>query len=60
MRPRHKTNQGQPRVTIQINFVVLESQTIHNKFKGNQPSDFGELRFFMYLPYMAMVAILVM
>ena len=60
--PCHKIGQGQPRVIIWINLVVLEHQMLPTKFQGHQPFDSGEedcLRFLLYM-YMGMAAILVM
>ena len=51
---------GQPRVIIYINFIELTPQMLHTKFQGNQPSGSGEEDFLRFLPYMGMVAILVM
>ena len=33
---------------------------LHTKFRGNRPAGSGEEDFFRFLPYMGMVAILVM
>ena len=35
-------SQGQLKVIIYINFVVLESRILHTKCQGNQPSSSGE------------------
>ena len=40
--------------------VVLEHPMPHTKFQGHWPFDSGENDFLMFLPYMGMVAILVM
>ena len=40
--PPQKIGQGQPRVTICINFVILSNLMLHTKFQGNQPSDSEE------------------
>ena len=40
--------------------VVLEHSMLHTKFQGHWPFDSGEKDFLMFLPYMGMVAILVM
>ena len=40
--------------------VVFEHPMLHNKFQGHWPFDSGEKDFLMLLPYMGMVAILVM
>ena len=54
-----KKGQGQPRVIIWTNLVVLEHPMLHTKFQDHLPFGFGEnsLRF---LSYMSMVATLVM
>ena len=52
--------QGQPRVTIYINFVELESPMLHAKFQDHRSSGSGEEDFLRFLPYMGMAAILVM
>ena len=40
--------------------VVLEHPMLHTKFQGHWPFDSGEKDFLMFLPYMGIVAILVM
>ena len=58
--PCRKKGQGQPRVIIWINLVVLMHTVLHTKFQGHQPFCSGKedlLRFFLY---MGMAAILVM
>ena len=52
--------QGQPRVTIYINFVELESPMLHAKFQDHRTSGSGEEDFLRFLPYMGMAAMLVM
>ena len=51
---------GQHRVIIWINLVVLEHPILHTKFQGHRPFGSGEDDFLRFLPYMGMVAILVM
>ena len=46
-------------VIIYINFVELESLILHAKFQEHRTSGSGE-DFLRFLPYMCMVAILVM
>ena len=58
--PWHKIGQGQPRIIIYINFVVLESQMLHTKFQGNWLSGSGEEDFLRFSTYICMAAILVM
>ena len=57
--PCSKIGQGQARVIIWTNLVVLKHPMLHTKFQGHQPFGSGE-DFFKVLPYMGMVAILVM
>ena len=57
--PCHKVGQGQPRVIIWTNLVVLEHLMLHTKFQGHLPFGSGE-DFKFFLPYMGMAAILVM
>ena len=57
--PCHKTGQGQPRVIIWANLVVLEHPRMHTKIQGHWPFG-GKEGFFRFLPYMGMAAILVM
>ena len=52
--------QGQHSVTIYINFVELESLMLHAKFQDHMTSCFGVEAFKRFLPYMGVVAILVM
>ena len=56
----HKIGQSLHSVIMCAYFVVLESQVLHTKFQGNQPSGSGEEDFLMFLSYMGMVTILVM
>ena len=57
--PSRKIAQGQPRVIIWTNLVVLERPMLHTKFHGHRPFGSGE-DFLRLLPYMGMAAILVM
>ena len=56
----NKISQSHPRVIIYINFVELESPILHAKFHDHRTSGSGEEDFKRFLPYMGMVAILVM
>ena len=58
--PCRKIGQGQPRVIIWINLVVLEHLMMHTNFHGHQPFGSREEDFFLFLPHMGMAAILVM
>ena len=58
--PCRKIGQGQPRVIIWTNLVVLVHPMLHTKFQGHQPFGSGEEDFLRFLPYMSMAAILVM
>ena len=58
--PCRKIGQGQPRVIIWTNLVVLEHPMLHTKFQGHWPFGCGEEDFLRFLPYMGMAAILVM
>ena len=58
--PCRKISQGQPKVIIWINLVVLEHQMPHTKFEGHQPFGSREEDFLRFLPYKGMEAILVM
>ena len=58
--PCRKIGQGQPRVIIWINLVVVEHPMPHTKFQGHRPVGSGEEDFLKFLPYMGMAAILVM
>ena len=58
--PCHKIGQGQPRVIIWINLVVLVHSMLHTKFQGHRPFGSGEEDFLRFLPYTGMVASLVM
>ena len=53
-----KIGQSQPSVIIWANLVVLEHPMMHTKFQGHRPFGSGE-DFWRLLPYMALVAILV-
>ena len=58
--PCHKIGQGHSMVIIWINLVVLEYPMLHTNFQGHQPFGSREDAFLRFLPYMGMVAILVM
>ena len=55
-----KIGQGQPRVIIWTNLVVLEHPMLHTTFQVHRPFDSGKEDLFRFLPYMGMVATLVM
>ena len=55
--PWQKIAQGQPRVTIWTNSVVLCHLMVHTKYQGNQTSGSGDEDFLRFLPYMGIVAI---
>ena len=55
----HKIGQGQPRVIIWTNLVLLKYPMLHLNFQGHRPFGYRE-EFFIFLPYMGMAAILVM
>ena len=57
--PCHKIGQGQPRVIVWTNLVVLEHPMLHKKFQGHQPLGFGEEYFLRFLLYIGMAASLV-
>ena len=52
--------QGQVREIIWITLVVLTYTMLHTKFQGYRSIGSGEEDFLRFLPYMGMVAILVM
>ena len=52
--------QGQPRVTIYINFVELDSLVLPAKIQDHRTSGSGEENFKGFLPYMGVAAIVVM
>ena len=54
--PCCKKSQGQPRVIIWINLVVMEHPMLHTKFQGRRPFGSGEEAFFRFLPYIGMAA----
>ena len=56
---KKKMGQGQPRVAIWTNLVVLSHMLLHTKFPANLHCNSGEEDFLRFLPYMATVAILV-
>ena len=58
--PSCEIGQGQPRVTIYIYSVELESLMLHAKFEDHRTSGSGEEYLQRFLPYMGMAAILVM
>ena len=58
--PCCKIGQGQPRVIIWTNLVVLDHPMLHFKFKGHRPFGSREEDFLKFLSYMGMAAILVM
>ena len=51
---------GQPRVIVWTNLVVLEHPMLHTNFQGHWLFGYREEDFLRFLPYMVMVAILVM
>ena len=55
-----KMGQGQPRVIIWTNLVVLPYTMLHTKFQGHWSIGSGEEDFLRFLPYIGMAAILVM
>ena len=58
--PCHNTGQGYPRDIIWTHLVVLVHLMLHTKFQGHWSFVSGEEDFLRFLPYMGMVAILVM
>ena len=46
IRPCHKKGQGQPRVSVYINFEELTTQMLGTNFRGNQSDGSGEEDFF--------------
>ena len=56
--PCRNIGQGQPRIIMWINLVVLEHPMLHTKFQSHRPFVSGEEDFLMFLPYMGMAAIL--
>ena len=58
--PCRKISQDQPRDIIWINLVVLQHPMLHTKLQGHRPFGSREEDFLRFLPYMGMVAILVM
>ena len=54
-----KIGQGQTRVIIWTNLVVMEHQMLHTKFQGDRPFGSGGKDFLRFLPYMGIAAILV-
>ena len=58
--PCRKIGQGQPRVIIWTNSVLLMHLMLHTKFQGHRPFGPGEEDFLRFLPYMGMAAVLVM
>ena len=51
IRPCHKIGQGQPRVIIWTNMVVLEHPMLHNKFQDHQTFGSGEDFFKVFTIY---------
>ena len=58
--PCCKIGQGQSRVIIWANLLGLDHPMMHTKIQGHQPFGSGVEDFLRFLPYMGMVAILVM
>ena len=58
--PCRKIGQGQPRIIIWANLVVLEYPMLHTNFQGHRSAFWFQRRFLRFLPYMGMAAILVM
>ena len=52
--------QGKPRVILCTPLVVLPYRMLHTKFQGHWSIGSGEEDFLRFLPYMGMVAMLVM
>ena len=52
--------QGQPRLIIWTILVVLAQTMLHTKFQGHQSIGSAEEDFLRFLPYMGVVAMLVM
>ena len=52
--------QGQPKVISWTTLVVLPYLMLHTKFQGHWSIEFGEEDCLRFLPYMGMVAMLVM
>ena len=57
--PCHKIGQGQLRVIIWKNLIVLEHPMLHTNFQGHRPFGSGEEDFLRFLPYIGVAAILV-
>ena len=58
--PCRKKGQGQPRVIIWTILIVLEYPMLHTEFQGHRSTGSGEEDFSRFLPYMGVVAMLVM
>ena len=58
--PCRKISQRQPRGIIWRNLIVLAYPMLHINLQGHRPFGSREEDFLMFLPYMKMVAILVM
>ena len=58
--PCRKIDQGQPRIIIWTDLVVLEHTMLHTKCQGHRLFGSGEEDFLWFLPYMGMAATLVM
>ena len=54
-----KIGRGQSKVIIYTNLKGLSPQMLNTKFQGNRSSGFGK-NFLRFLPYLGMMAILVM
>ena len=54
-----KKGQGHPKVIILANYDGLESPMLHTKFRRNSPPFLKKKIFEGFLPYMSVVAILV-
>ena len=52
--------QGQPRIILWTNLVGSTTPMLHTKSQGHRPSGSGEEDFNWFLPYMGVVAIMVM
>ena len=55
--PCHKIGQGQPKVIIWTNLVVLEHPMLHIKFQDHSPFCSGEEDFLRFLRYMGMTTL---
>ena len=57
---REEIRKDQPKVIFCAIMVVLGYPMLHTKFQGHRSTGSGEEDFYWFLPYMGMVAILVM